>query len=90
MALDTARRELPDMIVLDIQLPLVDGLSVARAIRADGLPSGTPLLAVTAMAMAGDLERIMAAGFDGYLAKPFTQDQFFAAINALFREPAVI
>ena len=90
MALDVARRELPDIIVLDIQLPLVDGLSVAREIRADGLLSSTPLLAVTAMAMAGDMERIMAAGFDGYLAKPFTQDQFFAAINALILEPAII
>ena len=54
------------------------------------LLSSTPLLAVTAMAMAGDMERIMAAGFDGYLAKPFTQDQFFAAINTLIREPAII
>ncbi|MCZ6738205.1 MAG: CHASE domain-containing protein [Actinobacteria bacterium] len=85
-ALDMARAEPPDVIVLDIQLPVVDGIEVARAIRSDDRLSDIPILAVTALAMHEDVDRIMAAGCDGYLAKPFTQDEFYAAMASLVRE----
>ena len=88
-ALDKARAVPPDVIVLDIQLPVVDGIEVARAIRSDDHLFDTPILAVTALAMPEDVDRIM-AGCDGYLAKPFTQDEFYAAMASLLREPASV
>ena len=89
-ALDEARAVRPDLVVLDIQLPVLDGIDVASSIRADDLLSDTAILAVTAMAMTEDVDRIMAAGCDGYLAKPFTQDEFYSAMAGVLRESAVV
>jgi two-component system cell cycle response regulator len=65
-----AMRDRPDLIVCDIQMPKVDGYDVARLIKADPALRDTPLVAVTAFAMVGDREKMLVAGFDGYLAKP--------------------
>lgn len=65
-----ASRTRYDRIVLDIQLPGMDGLTVALALRADPNQSGIPLIAVTSYAMSGDRERFLSAGFDVYLEKP--------------------
>ena len=69
-AVDMIAREPPDFIVLDIQLPKVSGLDVARRVRSDAATKNIPILAITAYAMKGDENRIIAAGCDAYLAKP--------------------
>ena len=69
-AVEMIAREPPDFIVLDIQLPKVSGLDVARRVRSDAATKNIPILAVTAYAMKGDENRIIAAGCDAYLAKP--------------------
>lgn len=72
----TLRAQLPDLILLDIQMPGVDGLSLAREFRADARLAGVPVIAFTAHAMHGDEARFCAAGFDGYLAKPIEVSHF--------------
>ena len=62
--------ELPDIVLMDIQLPGEDGLAVTRKIRSDVRLAGVVIVALTAHAMAGDRERILGAGCDGYIAKP--------------------
>lgn len=82
-ALNMAQLERPDLMLLDIQLPLMDGIAVARAIRSDRNLESLPILAVSAQAMTEDIQRILDAGCDAYLAKPFTQEQFLAAVASL-------
>ena len=65
-----ALRERPDFILLDIQLPDIDGLEVARRIRANETGDPIPMIAITSFAMAGDRERVLAAGCNGYIEKP--------------------
>lgn len=78
--LDAARRDPPDLVVCDIQMPGLDGYEVARALKADAALAGVPLLAVTAFAMVGDHDRAMRAGFDGHFAKPIDPAQFMAEL----------
>lgn len=77
-----ARRELPDLILCDVQMPGVDGFAVVRAAKDDPQLRGIPMLAVTAYAMVGDRERLIAAGFDGYIAKPIDPLTLAESINA--------
>jgi two-component system cell cycle response regulator DivK len=67
-----AREQRPDLILLDIQLPDVSGLTVSQALKDDEALCRIPVIAVTAFAMRGDEERIRAAGCDGYLSKPIS------------------
>jgi two-component system, cell cycle response regulator DivK len=60
----------PDLVLMDVQLPDIDGVEVLRRMRADERTASVPVLALTAQAMDGDRERFLAAGFDGYLSKP--------------------
>jgi two-component system cell cycle response regulator len=83
--LELARREVPDLVVCDIQLPDLDGYEVARRLKADATLNGIPLVAVTALAMVGDRRRIMDAGFDGYIAKPIDPESFVTEIEAFLR-----
>jgi two-component system cell cycle response regulator DivK len=69
-ALELAFSEKPDLVVMDIGLPDIDGLSALSRLRADERTAAIPVLALTAQAMAGDRERFLTAGFDGYLPKP--------------------
>ena len=78
--LERARRERFDLILLDIQLPGMDGYAVARALRSDRAFDGVPIVAVTSYAMAGDRERILAEGCDGYIEKPIDPETFAASI----------
>jgi two-component system cell cycle response regulator DivK len=71
-----ARDRAPDIVLLDIQLPLMDGYDVARALRTIGTLRTTPIIAVTSYAMVGDRERAMDAGCNGYIEKPINPDTF--------------
>lgn len=68
--LERAREYPPDLLFLDIQMPVLDGFAVIKALRNDPVPGIRKIIALTSFAMRGDRERIMAAGFDGYLTKP--------------------
>jgi two-component system cell cycle response regulator DivK len=65
-----ATEQAPDLVLMDIQMPDVDGVEALRRLRADERTATIPVLAVTAQAMHGDRERFLAEGFDGYLSKP--------------------
>ena len=78
----------PKGILLDIHLPGLDGYEVARALRRNVLLNGVPIIAVTSYAMAGDREKAMAAGCDGYMEKPIDPDTFVSEVEKLFlQEP---
>lgn len=79
--LAAAARERPDLIVCDIHLPLLDGYGVVAALGRDAQLRRTPVVAVSALAMVGDREKLLAAGFDGYLAKPVDPRTFVAEIE---------
>ena len=71
----------PDLILMDIHLPGMDGLSVVRAIKADERTARIPILALTAHAMRGDKDRFLEAGCDGYISKPIDVKTFIASIE---------
>jgi two-component system, cell cycle response regulator DivK len=75
-----ARDEHPDLIVMDIQLPGMDGLEAISLLKSDDATRAIPVIAVTALAMKGDEERIRAAGCDAYIAKPMRYTEFLATI----------
>jgi CheY-like chemotaxis protein len=76
-----AIRERPDIIVCDIDMPKLDGYGVARAVKNDLTLCRTPFIAVTALAMVGDREKVLAAGFDGYIGKPIDPTTFVRDIE---------
>ncbi|HLN48577.1 MAG: response regulator [Steroidobacteraceae bacterium] len=80
--LTLARAEQPNLILMDIQLPGLDGLKATALLKRDAATRAIPVIALTALAMAGDEERIRAAGCDGYIAKPFAYREFLATIAA--------
>src|SRR3977135_1281840 len=77
-----ARTEQPDLILMDIQLPGMDGLEATALLKRDDATRAIPVIALTALAMKGDEERIRAAGCDGYIAKPLAYRDFLATISA--------
>ena len=79
---DLARSALPDLILLDIQLPGMNGYETARRIRAESELAGIPMVALTSYAMAGDQEKALGAGCNGYIEKPINPDTFVAQIEA--------
>jgi|SRR5580704_4860508 two-component system cell cycle response regulator DivK len=87
IGIDAARHLLPDLILLDIQLPGMDGYAVARALREIQDLRTTPIIAVTSYAMVGDREKCLAAGCNGYIEKPINPETFAAEIGN-FLSPA--
>lgn len=79
--LEAAVFEHPDLIICDVQLPDIDGFEVARRLKNDPRLRPIPLVAVTALAMVGDRDRVLAAGFDGYFAKPINPETFVSQID---------
>lgn len=77
-----AHAEVPDLILMDIQLPGMDGLQATMQLKRSDATRGIPVIALTALAMKGDEERIRAAGCDGYIAKPMRYQEFLATIAA--------
>jgi two-component system cell cycle response regulator DivK len=81
--LTLARSALPDLILMDIQLPGMDGLTATAMLKQDAATAAIPVIALTAMAMKEDQEKSRNAGCDAYIAKPLRYQQLYAAINAL-------
>jgi len=77
-----AARERPDLIVCDMHLPEADGYEVARRLKGDAVLRRIPLVAVTALAMVGDRDKVMRTGFDSYISKPIDPQRFVADLEA--------
>jgi two-component system cell cycle response regulator len=84
---DAALRELPDLILTDMQMPKMDGYGVLRALRKDPRFQNRPIVAVTAFAMRDDRDRALAAGFDGYIVKPIMPEEFVGQVEE-FLDPS--
>jgi two-component system, cell cycle response regulator DivK len=80
-AVALAQAHRPALVLMDIRLPDMDGIEALRLLRANERTASIPVLAVTAQAMAGDRERFLAAGFDGYLSKPIDVDALLATVR---------
>ena len=76
----------PDLVLMDIQLPDIDGIEALGRLRADERFASVPVVALTAQAMEGDRERFLAAGFDGYLSKPVDIAEFVATVQRYCEE----
>jgi two-component system cell cycle response regulator DivK len=85
--LTLARDEQPNLILMDIQLPGMDGLDATALLKRTDATRAIPVIALTALAMKGDEERIRAAGCDGYIAKPMRYQDFLATIAAQLARP---
>lgn len=81
MGIDFAKREKPELILLDIQLPVMDGYKVAEELRKSPSSREIPIIAVTSYAMVGDKEKALAAGCNGYITKPINPDTFISYIE---------
>lgn len=84
-----ARTELPDLILMDIQLPGMDGLEATGLLKQHPSTRAIPVIALTALAMKGDEERSRAAGCDGYISKPLRYQELWAAVEANLAKPGV-
>lgn len=80
--LELARDGAPDLILMDVQLPGIDGVEALRRLRADAATASIPVVALTALAMKEDRERFLSAGFDGYLEKPVSVPDLAAQLAA--------
>ena len=88
-ALRLLRDQTPDLVLMDLQIPARNGYDVIREIRKEPRLQKVPVVAVTASAMQGDRERVLAAGFTGYIAKPVSLVQLRREINQLLGEETV-
>jgi CheY-like chemotaxis protein len=84
-ALDRAHEHRPDLIILDLHMPKLDGFGVIRQLRSEEDFAATPILALTASAMMGDKERAMSAGFTGYVTKPIRLADLRSEVERLLR-----
>ncbi len=87
LGIEICRTKPVDLILMDIQLPDLDGLEATRILKADPLTSHIPVIALTAFAMKGDRDRILQAGCDGYIEKPIDYVEFLAEVNAMCIKP---
>jgi two-component system cell cycle response regulator len=83
--LEAIRAHSPDLVVCDVHLPNINGYEVARSMKHDAAMKDVPLVAVTALAMLGDREKVLAAGFDGYITKPVTPELFVGQVEKFLR-----
>ena len=80
-AVELARSQAPALVLMDVQLPGIDGVEALQRMRGDERTASIPVLALTAQAMIGDRERFLEAGFDGYLAKPVDVRELIEAVR---------
>jgi two-component system cell cycle response regulator DivK len=85
-ALEAARQEPPDLVLMDVQLPKMSGLEATRALRATPSTASVPIIVVTSFALSGDDQRAMAAGASAYLAKPYSPRQLLEMIRNFLPE----
>ena len=83
--LKLAEQERPELIICDIQLPGIDGFEVAKRLKSDARLREIPLVGITALAMVGDRDRVLQAGFDGYIPKPIAAETFVSDIEAFLK-----
>lgn len=86
--LTIAREQCPDLILMDVQLPGMDGLAATGLLKADPSTVNIPIIALTAMAMKVDKDRSLVAGCDAYIAKPLRRASLYEAIDRLLARPA--
>ncbi len=79
----SAKASKPDLILMDIMMPVMDGLEATRILKADATTSNIPILALTSYAMSGDKEKILEAGCDGYLAKPLDIQELLKEVASI-------
>jgi CheY-like chemotaxis protein len=84
-----AVKEPPDLVLMDLQLPGMDGMEALRRLREDPRTAGIPVVAVTAQAMKQDRERVLEAGFDGYVEKPISVRAFPDQVRSFLRDEEV-
>jgi two-component system, cell cycle response regulator DivK len=84
--LAATRREMPDLVIMDIQLPRMSGLDVTRALRADPTTAHIPIIVITSFALSGDEQKAKAAGATAYLAKPYSPRELLQTIRRLAPE----
>lgn len=82
----TAQNELPDLILMDVQLPKLSGLDATRQLRADAKTAAIPIVVITSFALSGDAEKAKAAGASAYLAKPYSPRELLKMIRNLVPE----
>ena len=82
----TAQNELPDLILMDVQLPKLPGLDATRQLRADAKTAAIPIIVITSFALSGDAEKAKAAGASAYLAKPYSPRELLQMIRNLVPE----
>ncbi|HXV49417.1 MAG TPA: response regulator [Candidatus Binatia bacterium] len=82
----TAQSELPDLILMDVQLPKLSGLEATRQLRADPKTAAIPIVVITSFALSGDREKAKAAGASAYLAKPYSPRELLQMIRQLAPE----
>jgi two-component system cell cycle response regulator DivK len=81
-----AQKELPDLILMDVQLPKMSGLDATRVLKADPRTSHIPIIVITSFALSGDREKAAAAGADSYLAKPYSPRELLALVREFLPE----
>ena len=87
--IEAALAHAPDLILMDVQMPGMDGITVLRRLRSEPRTAALKVVALTALAMKGDAGRLLAEGFDGYLEKPIRYKEFQASVAALLAGKSV-
>lgn len=84
----SARLNKPDLVLMDVQMPGMDGITALKSLRSEPRTAGLTVVALTALAMKGDAERLLAAGFDGYIQKPIQYKQFIVQVSEILERNA--
>ena len=87
VVIDVTRKNRPDLILMDIQLPEISGLEITKMLKADDDLRAIPVVAVTAFAMKGDEQKIRNGGCDGYIAKPISVASFLQTVSRFLETP---
>lgn len=85
-AIDVAREQKPDLLLLDIRMPVIDGLDAMRTLKADPAFAATPIVALTAHALPQERDAALQAGFDGFLSKPLSPDKLLEHVRSFLQK----